>query len=58
MINLSKPNVIMIMTDDQGYADLGCMGSNDLKTPNIDSLAENGVKFTSMYAASPAVRNT
>ena len=53
MIVLSKPNVIVIMTDDQGYADLGCMGSEDLKTPNIDTLAENGVMFTSMYAASP-----
>ena len=50
---MPKPNVIIIMTDDQGYADLGCMGSDDLKTPNIDALAEKGVMFTSMYAASP-----
>ena len=50
---MKKPNVIVIMTDDQGYGDLGCMGSKDLKTPNIDALAENGVRFTSMYSASP-----
>lgn len=50
---MEKPNVIIIMTDDQGYGDLGCMGSDYIKTPNIDSLAENGVRFTSMYSASP-----
>ena len=50
---MKKPNVVVIMTDDQGYGDLGCMGSADLKTPNIDSLAENGARFSSMYSASP-----
>ncbi|MCH5198473.1 MAG: sulfatase-like hydrolase/transferase [Oscillospiraceae bacterium] len=50
---MEKPNVIIIMTDDQGYGDLGCMGSDYIKTPNIDSLAEGGVRFTSMYSASP-----
>ena len=50
---MKKPNVVVIMTDDQGYGDLGCMGSADLKTPNLDSLAENGVRFSSMYSASP-----
>ncbi|MBR6361572.1 MAG: sulfatase-like hydrolase/transferase [Clostridia bacterium] len=50
---MKKPNVIVILTDDQGYADLGCMGSRDLKTPNIDALADNGALFTSMYSASP-----
>ncbi|MBE6835119.1 MAG: sulfatase [Ruminococcaceae bacterium] len=50
---MSKPNVVIILTDDQGYGDLGCMGSNDLKTPNLDSLAENGIRFSSMYSASP-----
>lgn len=49
---MQKPNVIIIMTDDQGYGDLSCMGSNDFKTPNIDALASDGVLFTSMYAAS------
>ena len=50
---MKKPNVVIILTDDQGYADLGCMGSEELKTPNLDSLAENGIKFSSMYSASP-----
>lgn len=48
-----KPNVIIFMTDDQGYGDLSCMGSTDFKTPNIDALAEDGIRFTSMYSASP-----
>ena len=50
---MKKPNVIVILTDDQGYGDLGCMGSADLKTPNLDKLAENGIRFSSMYSASP-----
>ncbi len=50
---MSRPNVIFIMTDDQGYGDLGCLGAEELKTPNIDSLAEDGMLFRSMYAASP-----
>ena len=48
-----KPNIIFIMTDDQGYGDLGCMGAAELKTPNIDEMAAHGVRFTSMYSASP-----
>ena len=50
---MKKPNVVIILTDDQGYGDLGCMGSSDLKTPHIDALAERGIRFTSMYSASP-----
>lgn len=50
---MDKPNVVIILTDDQGYADLGCMGSDDLKTPNLDSLAQGGIRFSSMYSASP-----
>ena len=51
--NMNKPNVIIIMTDDQGYGDLSCMGAEDFVTPNIDALAENGIRFTSMYSGSP-----
>jgi len=47
-----KPNVIIILTDDQGSIDLNCYGANDLQTPNIDKLAIEGVKFTQFYAAS------
>lgn len=50
---MKKPDVVIILTDDQGYGDLGFMGSKDLKTPNLDALAANGIKFTSMYSASP-----
>lgn len=48
--NNPKPNFIIIFTDDQGYNDLGCYGSPDIKTPNIDQLAKEGMKFTSFYA--------
>ncbi|AWW32730.1 N-acetylgalactosamine-6-sulfatase [Echinicola strongylocentroti] len=46
----SKPNFIIIFTDDQGYQDLGCFGSPDIRTPNIDRMASEGMKFTSFYA--------
>lgn len=45
-----KPNFIIIFTDDQGYQDLGCFGSPDIKTPNIDKMASEGMKLTSFYA--------
>lgn len=50
---MAKPNVVIIMTDDQGYGDLSCMGATDFKTPNIDALANDGIRFSSMYSASP-----
>ncbi|MGV3658608.1 MAG: sulfatase [Prosthecobacter sp.] len=45
------PNVILILADDLGYADLGCFGAEKIKTPNIDRLAAEGTKFTSFYVA-------
>ncbi|MDB5328767.1 MAG: sulfatase [Phycisphaerales bacterium] len=48
-----RPNVLFILTDDQGYADLNCYGSKDLQTPAIDSLAAGGTKFTQFYASAP-----
>jgi len=48
----TKPNVILILTDDQGSIDINCYGSNDLKTPNMDMLAEEGVRFTQFYVGS------
>ena len=50
---MKKPNIILIMTDDQGYADLSCMGSKDFVTPHIDNLAERGARFSCMYSNSP-----
>lgn len=48
-----KPNVVVIMCDDMGYGDLGCYGQPYISTPNIDSLARSGVRFTQAYAGSP-----
>ncbi len=45
-----KPNILIIFTDDQGYADLGCFGSKENQTPVLDKLAKEGTKFTSFYA--------
>ena len=50
--NLSRPNIIFIMADDLGYADLSCYGRADFQTPNIDRLASQGLKFTQAYANS------
>lgn len=47
-----KPNVVVLYADDQGAMDLGCYGSHDLITPNIDALAQRGIRFTQMYAPS------
>jgi arylsulfatase A len=48
-----KPNVIVILTDDQGSIDAGCYGARDLVTPAVDSLAAHGVRFTQFYSAAP-----
>lgn len=47
------PNVIIIFTDDQGYQDVGCFGSPDIATPNLDQMAAEGMLFTDFYSASP-----
>lgn len=44
------PNFIVIFSDDQGYADVGCFGSPDIRTPRLDAMAAEGMKFTSFYA--------
>ncbi len=48
----SRPNFIIIFIDDLGYGDVGCFGGTDARTPSIDSLAEEGTRFTSFYAQS------
>jgi arylsulfatase A-like enzyme len=45
-----KPNVVFIMVDDMGYADLGCYGSKVLNTPNLDRMAAEGMRFTDAYS--------
>ena len=49
----TRPNVIVILTDDQGTSDLGVAGSTDIETPHLDALARRGVRFTQFYAAAP-----
>ena len=44
------PNLVFFLTDDMGYADIGCYGSRNIRTPHIDSLARDGVRFTDCYA--------
>ncbi|MCX6326944.1 MAG: sulfatase [Bacteroidia bacterium] len=46
-----KPNFVFFLVDDMGYSDVGCFGSNYYETPNIDRLAQQGMRFTSAYAA-------
>jgi arylsulfatase A-like enzyme len=48
--NAQRPNVVLIMTDDVGYGDLGSYGAPDVRTPNIDRLAREGVRLTDFYA--------
>ncbi|MEM9281176.1 MAG: sulfatase [Verrucomicrobiota bacterium] len=48
-----QPNIVIIFIDDQGYYDLGCYGATEIRTPRIDELAEQGIRFTDYYAAAP-----
>ncbi len=48
--SFKKPNVVFIMADDLGYGDIGAYGQKLIRTPNIDALAKNGIKFTQFYA--------
>ncbi len=50
--NISKPNIVVIYLDDLGYGDLSSYGATELKTPNIDALANGGIRFTNGYATS------
>lgn len=49
----SKPNFVVIYTDDQGIGDLGCYGGQDMKTPNLNRLAASGIRFTDWHTNSP-----
>jgi arylsulfatase A-like enzyme len=49
-----RPNVLLIVSDDPGYADLGCFGGRQVKTPSLDRLAREGVRATSFYVTWPA----
>jgi len=47
-----KPNIVLILADDLGYGDVGCFGQRRIKTPNIDHLSAEGLRFTNCYAGS------
>ena len=51
--NQTKPNFIIILADDLGYADVGFTGSKQIKTPHIDAIAKDGVVFTDGYVSAP-----
>jgi len=53
-----RPNIIVIISDDMGYADLGCHGCTDIPTPNIDSVAAKGIRFTNGYVSCPVCSPT
>ncbi|HZS09698.1 MAG TPA: sulfatase-like hydrolase/transferase [Blastocatellia bacterium] len=53
-----RPNVLFILADDLGYGDLSCFGRPDYTTPNLDRLAQQGVRFSSAYSASPVCTPT
>src|SRR3954453_16823585 len=46
------PNIVFVLADDLGYGDLGCFGQTRIRTPNLDRLAKDGVRFTQCYAGS------
>src|SRR5512133_523623 len=48
-----NPNIIFIMADDLGLGDVGCYGQKYIKTPNIDRMAQDGIKFTAHYSGAP-----
>lgn len=48
-----RPNVLVIVADDLGYGELGCQGNSQIPTPHVDSLAKNGIRFTSGYVSGP-----
>jgi arylsulfatase A-like enzyme len=48
-----KPNIVVFLSDDQGYGELGCQGNKEIPTPHIDSIAAGGIRFTQGYVSGP-----
>src|SRR5688572_5644943 len=48
-----KPNIVLLLADDLGYADVGCYGCPDIRTPHIDGLAKQGLRLTNFYSNGP-----
>jgi uncharacterized sulfatase len=55
---IDRPNIVLILIDDLGWVDLGCYGNEYHQTPNLDRLADEGMRFTDAYAASPVCSST
>ena len=53
-----KPNIVLLFADDLGYGEIGCYGRGDIPTPNIDSIASNGIRFTDGYVSCPVCSPT
>jgi arylsulfatase A len=53
-----RPNVVFVLVDDMGYADVGCYGARDIRTPHVDRLAREGVRMTDFYANAPVCSPT
>ena len=49
VVRAERPNVVLIMVDDQGYGDLGCHGNSVIRTPNLDALHAESVRFTNFH---------
>src|SRR4051812_20452483 len=50
----NRPNILLIVSDDQGWPDLGCMGLKPIQTPHLDELAKQGIRLTNYYVTWPA----
>jgi arylsulfatase A-like enzyme len=50
---MAKPNIVIFLADDEGYGELGCQGNKEIPTPNIDSISQNGIRFTQGYVSGP-----
>ena len=50
-VSMSKPNIIIVITDDQGYGDLASQGNPHIKTPNLDKLHDEAVRFTNFHVS-------
>ena len=50
-----RPNIVLVMADDQGWGDIGYNGDPELKTPNLDALAKSGLRFNRFYTTQKAI---